>query len=140
MIRVAIADRQAQVKPDRHMLRRLVREVLVGEGVNRAEISIALVDDATIRQLNQQYLHHDTATDVLSFTLSRPGESQLHGEVVISTDTAQAAARRLGHTTAHELYLYAIHGLLHLCGYDDQQPKDRRRMRTREAYYLTKLE
>jgi probable rRNA maturation factor len=139
MIRVAIADRQDHIKPDRRMLRRLVREVLTGERVHDAEISLALVDDATIRELHRRYLHQDTATDVLSFALSSPDAPPLHGEIVISTPTAQAAARRLGRTTASELYLYVIHGLLHLCGYDDQLSKDRRRMRIRESYYLTKL-
>ncbi len=139
MIRVAIANRQELVELDRPRLRDLVRRVLAGEGVDGAEISLAFVDDAAIRRLNKRFLDHDQPTDVISFPLSEPGSSPLVGELVISTETARRAARRLRQRVERELSLYVIHGLLHLCGYDDQGAKDRRRMRQREAWYLKSL-
>jgi probable rRNA maturation factor len=82
----------------------------------RGEIAIALVSDARIRALNRQYRGKDMPTDVLSFDL------------VISRQAARRQARQLGHSTAVELKILALHGLLHLLGYDHDSPSDRGRM------------
>ncbi len=139
MIRIAIADRQQLVKLDRKHLRYLVRRVLKSEGVEDAEISLAFVDDSAIWQLNRQFLGHDQPTDVISFPLSDRGSSPLVGELVISTETAEKVARRLRQRVEGEVNLYVIHGLLHLCGYDDNSAEDRRRMRRRQAWHLKSL-
>lgn len=87
-----------------------------------ARISIALVDDAQIATLNRQHLGHEGPTDVLSFDLRDATESAsaIEGEVVISVETAQREATARGHGIDAEVALYAIHGTLHLLGYDDQ--------------------
>lgn len=135
-IGVAIADQQRALRLPAARLRHIVRTTLRSEGVRAAAVSVALVDDQTIHALNCQYLGHDYATDVLSFLLSSPGEEPLEGEVIVSTETAVRQAGKFRWSPEDEVSLYLVHGLLHLCGYDDQRNGDRRRMRRREREIL----
>jgi probable rRNA maturation factor len=113
-----------------------VERVLSGEGIRGGTVSLAIVDDATIHELNLRYLQHDEATDVLSFLLER-WQDHLEGEVILSAETADSSCSRFGWTRDDELLLYAVHGALHLVGYVDGSPEDRQRMRERERHYLT---
>ena len=137
MIKVSIASPQHHVPVERGHYRNAVRTVLEGEGVKNAEISLAFVDNATIQRLNRQFLDHDEPTDVLSFPLSKSGT--LEGELIIGAEVALAEARSRGHDVQAELTLYIIHGLLHLCGYDDHTARHAREMRRRERLYLERL-
>jgi probable rRNA maturation factor len=139
MHRVKIASPQELVPLDYASLRAAARAVLEGEGVAEAEISLAFVDNPTIHRLNRQYLNHDEPTDVLSFPLSGPGAKKLAGELVIGVEVAREQAAERGHDVAHELALYVIHGLLHLCGFDDHADADAAEMRRRERQYLHHL-
>lgn len=139
MIRVKIANQQEFVLLDWARLREIGSTVLEGEGINEAKVTLAFVDDPTIHRLNKQFLDHDEPTDVLSFPMSDPKAKVLEGDVVIGVQVAQAAAAERGHDVAAELGLYAIHGLLHLCGHDDHDDADRRKMRERERVYLKQL-
>src|SRR5436190_17361535 len=139
MIRVAVASPQEVVPIDRKRMRETVRTVLEGEGVTDAEISLAFVDNPTIHRLNQRYLDHDEPTDVLSFPLSEPSAKKLAGELVIGAEVAKAQAAERGHDVQTELALYVIHGLLHLCGYDDETSSGASRMRERARQYLQAL-
>lgn len=94
----------------------------------RGEVGIALVSDARIRTLNARYRRKDAATDVLSF----PSQESL-GDIVIATGVARRQARRAGHSYATELRVLALHGLLHLLGYDHHDAQDRGRMARLEA-------
>ncbi|HEV3238641.1 MAG TPA: rRNA maturation RNase YbeY [Gemmataceae bacterium] len=136
MSKISIASPQELVTLDRGRLREIVRTVLAGESEPDYEISLAFVDNATIHRLNKRYLDHDEPTDVLSFPLSEPGAKKLAGELVIGVEVAQAEANQRGHDIQVELALYVIHGLLHLCGYDDHKDADAARMRERERHYL----
>ena len=140
MIRVKIASPQELVPLDYAALRAAARAVLEGEGVREANISLAFVDNPTIHTLNNRYLKHDEPTDVLSFPLSGPNAKKLEGELVIGVEVAQAQAAERGHEVAAELALYVIHGLLHLCGYDDHDERDAAEMRQRERHYLQELQ
>src|SRR4051794_23436457 len=139
MGKIAIATPQEIVAVDRKRIRDIVRAVLDGEGVTDAEISLAFVDNPTIHTLNKRYLNHDEPTDVLSFPLSEPNAKRLAGELVIGVEVAQAQAQERGHDVQLELALYVIHGLLHLCGYDDKTDAAARAMRQKERHYLTEL-
>jgi probable rRNA maturation factor len=139
MSKIAVACPQEAVAVDRGRMRTAVRTVLEGEGVADYEISLAFVDDATIHRLNLRYLQHDEPTDVLSFPLSDPGAKKLAGEIVVGAEVALARAAEHGHDVQAELALYVIHGLLHLCGFDDHDPAGRAAMRHRERHYLARL-
>lgn len=139
MAKISIAVPQDVVAVDRAKMREIVRAVLEGEGIGDYEISLAFVDNPTIHRLNQRYLDHDEPTDVLSFPLSEPTAKKLAGELVLGAEVAQAQAQERGHDVHAELALYVIHGLLHLCGYDDKAPAAARTMRLRERDYLAQL-
>jgi probable rRNA maturation factor len=139
MSRVSIASPQEVVPIDRGRMREIVRAVLDGEDEPQAEVSLAFVDNRTIHTLNKRYLQHDEPTDVLSFPLSEPGAAKLSGELVIGAEVALAQARERGHDVQAELALYVIHGLLHLCGYDDHDEAGAAAMRERERHYLRQL-
>src|SRR5262249_20555775 len=132
MSKISIASPQEVVEIDRKRMRDAVRAVLAGEDEPEYEISLAFVDNPTIHRLNKQFLQHDEPTDVLSFPLSEPSARKLAGELVIGTEVAQAQAAERGHDVQAELTLYVIHGLLHLCGYDDHEDGERGVMRERE--------
>jgi probable rRNA maturation factor len=139
MIRVTITNRQRHLRLKQPWLRALARQVLEGEGIADARISLVLLDDAAIHRINKQFLHHDEPTDVITFPWSAPPAKLLVGELLVSAETALRVAKSLHHAASDEAALYLIHGLLHLCGYDDIAAPDRQRMRRRERYYLKKL-
>src|SRR5947208_15681655 len=120
MSKIAIHANEEVIPIDRGRMREIVRGVLEGERVADHEISLAFVDNPTIHTLNKRYLDHDEPTDVLSFPLSEPNAKKLAGELVVGVEVAQAQAAERGHAVEVELALYVIHGLLHLCGYDDK--------------------
>jgi len=123
-------------------LRQAVEKVLDREGVKEpATIGIVLCDDPTIQELNKRFLNHDYPTDVLSFLLSEGSrasgtEQGLVGEIIISVETAERNAKRFRQTLESELLRLAIHGTLHLLGYDDATNSQRRAMRRKERQYL----
>jgi probable rRNA maturation factor len=138
--KIAIASPQESVPIERKQMREVVRVVLAGQGIGDAEISLAFVDNPTIHQLNKRYLDHDEPTDVLSFPLSdTSNKSKLAGELVIGAEVARDQAAQRGHDVQAELALYVIHGLLHLCGFDDRSEQAAAEMRQRERHYLTLL-
>jgi probable rRNA maturation factor len=84
----------------------------------RGALAIAIVSDARVRALNRRYRRKDRATDVLSFPADAPG---VLGDVVIASGVAARQARRAGHSLGTELRVLALHGLLHLLGYDHER-------------------
>jgi probable rRNA maturation factor len=99
----------------------------------RGTVTVAIVSDARVRALNRQYRRKDKVTDVLAFP---SGERGHLGDVVIAAGVAARQAREAGHTLATELRVLALHGLLHLLGYDHERDDGRmarleRRLRRR---------
>lgn len=145
---VEIANRQHHLNVDEDFLRDAVTRVLVEERVAAATISLAIVDDPEIHRINRQFLEHDEPTDVMSFLLEceppvsdeeaipRGAGKRINGEIVVSAETAVRMAARYGWNPRHELLLYVVHGLLHLCGYDDLTDRERPIMRARERDML----
>jgi probable rRNA maturation factor len=101
----------------------------------RGEAAVALVSDARIRELNHRYRRTRAVTDVLSFPAADdgPGPGAHLGDIVIAVGVAKRQARDAGHSYDTELRVLALHGLLHLLGYDHDAPEDRGRMRRAEA-------
>jgi probable rRNA maturation factor len=138
-ITVEVSDTQSHLPVDPSELERVVRGALAAEGVHCGSISVAVVDDATIRVINRRHLDHDCPTDVISFVLSDPDDPELSGELVVSAEMAAATAKEAGVSPRDELALYVVHGLLHLCGHDDTTDVARRAMRRREGEILAGL-
>ena len=116
---------------------RAVRAALDGRS---AELSVAIVDDATIASLHERYLNDATPTDVLAFDLrDGPEPAGIEGEIVVSAETARRQAAELGVDAGEELLRYAVHGTLHLMGQDDHTPAGRRHMRQAEDRILAGL-
>ncbi len=132
---VSLTNQQFRHAVDESQLVESARAVLRNSNYSSAAISLAVVDDATIRELNRRHLDHDWPTDVLSFLLEQR-DRHLEGEVIISADTAATAAEELGSSAVIEQLLYVIHGMLHLMGYDDTTAADKLEMRAAEARYL----
>ncbi len=139
MLHISFTNDQARVEVDAVRLRDAVRGVLLSEKIRDAEISIAVVDDVKMHELNLKYLQHDYATDVLSFRLDDNEQEPVEGEVIVSIDTAEREAEEYGWKREDELLLYVIHGVLHLVGYDDQDRAERREMREAEAKHLARF-
>jgi probable rRNA maturation factor len=135
-VAVEVGDTQGHLKVDHEALTHLVRRLLEAEGVARALVSVVLVDNATIRDVNRRHLGHDWPTDVIGFRLSEAREPTLTGELVVSTEMAAETAREAGVDPWAELALYVVHGLLHWCGYDDQTAAGAAAMRRREDEIL----
>lgn len=135
-VRVEVTN-ETDVDVDSARIAAAVQMVLADADCTAANVSIAIVDDATIHRLNRQFLAHDYPTDVLSFVLEEP--PLLEGEIIASIDTARREAAEAGWSAAHELLLYAVHGALHLIGHRDKQPAESAAMRAAERAVLERL-
>lgn len=155
---IQITDHQKSPIVDHPLLETVIHRVLVDEQIPVATISVALVTDAEIHRINREFLGHDYPTDVISFLLNDPAASSIEyqlpaavsdtslpgtdigsgidGELIVSTETAMREAAAHGWSPQAELLLYIVHGLLHLCGYDDIPDDQRPLMRARERELL----
>nr|WP_276716461.1 rRNA maturation RNase YbeY [Kyrpidia tusciae] len=141
-------ERDAQGVPDvERLIAAVLEEAASREGVDAAEVSVVLVDDERIRELNRDYRGVDRPTDVLSFAM-REGEGEpvqteegreLLGDIVISVETAERQANQYGHSLRRELAFLAVHGFLHLLGYDHQSPEQERVMFGKQEEVLSAL-
>jgi probable rRNA maturation factor len=121
-VSVAVVNEQEAFPLDEERLRGEI-ETLAGRAGYEGELTVAVVTDAAIRDVNRRFLDHDYATDVIAFPLEEG-----IGEVVVSAERALAVAAERDVAPMAELMLYVVHGILHLVGYDDHEPEDARRM------------
>jgi len=136
---VEICNRQARhplgLRVNPRLLKALASRALELAGADTDyNLSLVLVNDKQIARVNARYHNVEGPTDVLSFDY---GNGQ--GELIISTERAQAQARRFRTTAGQELTLYLVHGVLHLHGYDDTTPRERKRMRRAERKFMRLL-
>jgi len=131
---ILLSNNQNQHPVDSKALQSQIGQLLVKLGETQCELSLLLTDDAEIRRLNKTYRNLDHATDVLSFpqdedAVNESGDTLL-GDVVISVETAARQAEEHHLSFNEELILLAIHGILHLLGYDhERSPQDARIMK-----------
>ena len=120
---VEIAIRGATRKVRTRALKRNALKILELLQLGGAELSIALVDNREIQQLNSRFRQKDTPTDVLSFAVdeSSPAQLRLLGDVIISVEKAEEQARQRGRTLDEEMLTLLVHGILHLVGYDHER-------------------
>ncbi len=121
---------------DLKLLRSRARCILRALGHGRSELSIALLDDAGMAQLNGEWRGRSKSTDVLSFSLIEGEQSRYRGEmlgdVVIGIETAARQARQRHRALDEEMSRLLIHGVLHLLGHDHENVEERRVMRAQE--------
>ena len=118
---------------DEEFLKGLVKKVLEGENKEEAGLSIALVGQGRIRELNKKYRGKNRATDVLAF----PGDGL--GEIVICLREVKKNAKRYRSNPEKELARVLIHGILHLLGYDHEKSEQAaEKMREKEGYYFVR--
>lgn len=134
---IEVSNRQSRLPVDEKGLCVACDSVLAETEFEAAEISLVVVCDQEMHQLNDEHLAHDYPTDVLSFPLER-SETFLAGEIIVSADTANSECQSHGLSYDQELLLYVIHGLLHLVGYDDKSDETRVIMRQKEKYFMEK--
>lgn len=141
--------RKSGAKPDRRRIRAVCEAALRGEGVSGPVVlTVTLVDDEEIRQINQQHRGIDKATDVLSFPLLEaddeadqqfllpPDVPRELGDVVVSYPRAVEQAEEYGHSVERELAYLIVHGVLHIMGHDHEKLDEQAVMREREEAAL----
>lgn len=120
------------------IVRTLLTELLRRPGTFTLEINIVAAPEMT--RLNETFLRHRGSTDVLAFDYRNPSaEMSLCGEIFVCTDEAIIQAARFRTTWQSELVRYVVHGILHLTGYDDHIPGDRRKMKAKETQLVKEL-
>lgn len=120
MITVNAEDVTATVEG---MIERGVRAALANEGASEAEVSVTLLDDGGIQKMNATYLERDRPTDVIAFSLGDPGD--VLGDVYIGYAQAERQSTEHGEAIEIELLRLAIHGTLHVLGYDHPDGPER---------------
>jgi probable rRNA maturation factor len=130
-LRVLVGDEHGRRMPSAPSLARWLKDIAPARA--RGTLSVAVVSDARVRTLNRRYRGVDSTTDVLSFPASPqpPASSPCLGDIVIARGVARRQAREAGHSELTEWRVLALHGLLHLLGYDHE--RDAGRMRRVEA-------
>jgi probable rRNA maturation factor len=118
-------------------IRQWIAETVQAEGYKLTELSYIFCSDEYLLQINRQYLDHDTYTDIITFDNSTPGSGIL-GDIFISIDRIRENALKFNIAEADELRRVIIHGALHLLGYKDKTPADKKKMTLKEDYYLNK--
>jgi probable rRNA maturation factor len=123
------------------LVRRAVEAALRDEQINDGEIGIVLADDARMRSLNKSFRATDKATNVLAFPAPKHhGDAPRPlGDIVLAYETLAREAEAEGKTAEHHLAHLAVHGTLHLLGFDHIEDKDADAMEARERAILAKL-
>ena len=133
------------VRVDRRALRHLIAAALRAEAAPPIVLSVTLVDDAEITEINRTYLGKDGHTDVISFEIAAPGTTHASetgagaphvGDIYVSVERARAQAAARRRPWEAEVRLLVVHGVLHSLGHDDEEPGARRVMRQREKVCL----
>lgn len=107
-----------------------ISKVILSENKKEGDINYIFCDDEYLLNLNEQYLDHDTLTDIISFDYSVGNE--LHGDIFISVERVQDNAIDFNVSFEEELKRVLVHGILHYCGYKDKSPSEEKIMRDKE--------
>ena len=136
MVIITVENLQKRIRLNPQRFINNLKKALRQEGILSVHLSVVFITDPKIRQLHKTYLKKDSATDVLTFNfgpdLKQKKKGFLNGEIFISIDTAIRNAKTHQTSLVYEVTLYAVHGILHLLGYDDHSPKDIREIRAKE--------
>lgn len=138
---IRVSNHQRTFRVDARLLRRITRLLLVDLlQRNTFDLSLHLVGMPQITRLNEEFLQHRGPTDVIAFDYGGGTEGfEVQGEIFICLSVAAEHAKRFRSTWQSELARYVVHGILHLCGYDDTEPQARARMKRAENRALKQL-
>lgn len=114
-----------------------IKDTIAAEGFKLGELNFIFCSDAYLLTINQQYLNHDTYTDIITFDNSEE-EGLIVGDIFISAERIIENAQQFKVATATEMHRVIIHGTLHLLGYKDKSKTDKNLMTEKEDFYLTK--
>ena len=106
--------------------------------MNCSVVSFLFCSDDRIKKINNEFLSHNYETDILTF-YDTGDDGKIESDIIISPDTVKSNAKRFKKSFAEELLRVILHGLLHLCGYDDKDSKNKKIMRKMEGVYLQKI-
>lgn len=134
MYDIAVINAHPRTRLRRTEIVARVEDTLRREGVPQAQVNVIFVSDDELLEMNREHLQHDYFTDVITFKLE---DDPLEGEIYISLDRAREQASEYGIGLYDEVKRLAIHGALHLCGYDDATDAEREEMRRLEDRYLS---
>ncbi|QQL49371.1 rRNA maturation RNase YbeY [Mucilaginibacter ginkgonis] len=118
-------------------LKSWIKSTVEAEGYKLAELNYIFCSDDYLIQINRQYLNHDTYTDIVTFDNSEK-EGHITGDIFISIERITENAGKFEVSFIDELCRVIIHGALHLCGYKDKKPADKKLMTQKEDFYLAK--
>src|SRR6202012_4747930 len=118
-------------------VRQWIAAAIQNEGFKLKELTYIFCSDNYLLNINQQYLDHDTYTDIITFDNSE-GNKIVTSDIFISIDRIRENAAKFNVPEATELHRVIIHGVLHLLGYKDKSPSDKQKMTEKEDYYLSK--
>ncbi|MCO4294365.1 rRNA maturation RNase YbeY [Solitalea sp. MAHUQ-68] len=122
---------------DKAKLKTWIKDTVEEEGFKLKDVSFILCSDEYLLTINQQYLNHNTYTDIVTFDNSEK-EDQIIGDIFISVERTRENAKKFNVSSDTELHRVMIHGILHLCGYYDKKPEDKALMTEKENFYLAK--
>ena len=119
------------------LVKQWITETILAEGFRLKELNYIFCSDAYLLQINQQYLNHDTYTDIITFDNSET-EKVITGDIFISIERIRENAAKYNITEADELHRVIIHGALHLLGYKDKTAVTKQKMTEKEDFYLSR--
>ncbi len=115
-----------------------LENVISKENLILGEVGYVFCDDKFLLSINQQFLQHDTFTDIITFPTSENDEV-ISGEIYISVERVMENASMNHSSFEREIHRVIVHGILHLLGYDDKDAEEKVVMRQKEDYYLSFL-
>ena len=116
-------DAKGGTVPQKRWIKKVIQSALRVKATQIRNIGVLLTNDKGIQKINRQFLNHDRATDVIAFNLDKET-----ADIVVSTEMANRVSKKLGISHKEELSRYLVHGTLHLLGYRDKTPHDKKKM------------
>lgn len=150
MLTIDFMDETETLKEtDMQFVEKILQQAAKEEDIEDAEVSVSFVTNEKIREINREYREKDQPTDVISFAMEEPGEGEVLiqdsgeprvlGDIIISLDRTREQAADYGHSFERELGFLAVHGFLHLVGYDHMNEPDEKEMFAKQDVILSSL-
>lgn len=119
----------------KNLLKKWLKKVAETEGFKMKNLNYIFCSDEYLHKINVEYLEHDTYTDIITFDNSEE-ESDIEGDIFVSIERIKDNSQKLKTAFEDEFKRVLVHGLLHLCGYDDHSDEDELMMRNKEDFYI----